>query len=1296
MKKGNHADDGVSEVVGTLILITIGISLFSVLMLLVLNISNVFNSNVAPATNIIGIYEESTGSIVFENRGGESVPLNSIITLSFADLPPIRFTAADYMDPPPDPGAHYWDIGQRVVFNDTAAIPNFDLIEIHAMIVDPSTNSIVMNGVIREGTTQALPYAVTGTPVSVSTRSERFLMTYDFQLFSNHVGWDYWARFSYRKIVDTNWTSFNWTMANHSHGSSTLLAENLTPGTDYLYRAEICWGNIPSTNPMNFTTGSSKEFETGTDYVGIWHFDETATADALIAKDSTILHNNGTLIPALTSIRPLRITSGVHSSPAITFDGVNDYVKVPDSSSLRSFPTEQTIECWVKPQTHRSGSRGVTTANDISQYSQALESYGFTTPDIISVGGQYYAIVSRGANGHGYLAIVNVTNAGVIKPKSLLCTILAIQDFDSAQCWMPKIIHTTGTQYAIIYSRGGSYSYAANGYIKTLNILPTGAIGSNIGTLSIGVTYFNQPRILPITGTVYAIFYNSGTTNYQMRVMTVNIPTTGNPTIINTFNLNTLVTNDPAPVQVGTDGTYYYFAVAYRDSDSDGYMTSVAITSNGASLTQIDQNLDPDTISYSVMFDSDDCWLPCIIPTGYSGYYVVSYTGSVNKFNNYGYVRTFNISSTGIVSNITADYSADFKIIDGAISPANWVFSASKIIAVDQDTYVVVYQYATSSSYYGVAQTIDIAANGTITFISHPVAPPGYGGSASEQRRFTFELYNGCLQPAIIQLPGGTGPYYFAVVYARATNTTNQAMLKTFSISSTGIINQPCISEALLGPYHFWNPYICPVSGTVYAMVYNTEYNNGITITTTHITATGDVEDAFLSRATFPSGKINSVKLKNIQGNVYCLMYYNFSTGIVVRTIKIYSNGTINTTGSTTWTYATAFRNTIDVRKVSNDVSNDVYAISFHSTSTYLITVHISSTGVITGPIDTLTITDPASNTYTTLYDTSFTRVENSVGGTTDIFAMTFGWCYKDASSNWYGKARVITIEINVVTGMITDLPKAIYDYAPYISRATLTRVYDDVYALAYINNNGLGLLKTIRISNDGLTISLIDPGPSSTYLSSQLLAVNASNNIFAVVTDGYVKTLRINEKGDISNSTSGQFEDNSYTMPSGSKNVQALKISDRYYAFIYAGTYYDGYLQTLTITPTATKRQILYKAGSYNISADATNVYVSITDSAAPAVTHTLTVALSYTSDWNYIVCLYKVGSPMKVYINANDSSHSGRYQKTAELLTAPIAQTTQTLYFGGYNAIYDEFAIGTKVFSESLIQTMYHNMIT
>jgi hypothetical protein len=65
---------------------------------------------------------------------------------------------------------------------------------------------------------------------------------------------------------------------------------------------------------------------------GYWRFD---TGYCNIAYDSSDYNNDGLL-------------SGGKFGRALEFDGMDDYVSVTDSSSLRSPSTEITIECWVK------------------------------------------------------------------------------------------------------------------------------------------------------------------------------------------------------------------------------------------------------------------------------------------------------------------------------------------------------------------------------------------------------------------------------------------------------------------------------------------------------------------------------------------------------------------------------------------------------------------------------------------------------------------------------------------------------------------------------------------------------------------------------------------------------------------------------------------------------------------------------------------------------------------------------------------------------------------------------------
>lgn len=239
-----RADQGVSEVVGTLLLIGIGVTLFAILMLLVFDSSILFESKSVPTSNII-VHYDGSGNIVFENRGGDSVPLSSIITLTFADIPPIQFTAAQYLNPAPLPNDYFWSIGERVIYN-ASSIPNLNNLEIQALIVDPSSNSILLRGIIREGSTTAIPFVITDVPTAVTTRSEQFNLTYDYQLYYPHTGWQYWVRFSYKAQSDTTWTSTSWYNVLVNPGSYGLIITGLTPGTSYLLKGEACWGSAPS------------------------------------------------------------------------------------------------------------------------------------------------------------------------------------------------------------------------------------------------------------------------------------------------------------------------------------------------------------------------------------------------------------------------------------------------------------------------------------------------------------------------------------------------------------------------------------------------------------------------------------------------------------------------------------------------------------------------------------------------------------------------------------------------------------------------------------------------------------------------------------------------------------------------------------------------------------------------------------------------------------------------------------------------------------------------------------------
>ncbi len=122
----------------------------------------------------------------------------------------------------------------------------------------------------------------------------------------------------------------------------------------------------------------------GTAPVGAWGFDE-ATGPSVV--DASGRGNNGTIAGAT------RTTSGRFGS-ALTFDGVNDWVTVPDSASL-DLSNRATLEAWVNPTALGSAWRTVLLKEQPGQLVYALyanndiarpSGHLFTTGDLFSSG----------------------------------------------------------------------------------------------------------------------------------------------------------------------------------------------------------------------------------------------------------------------------------------------------------------------------------------------------------------------------------------------------------------------------------------------------------------------------------------------------------------------------------------------------------------------------------------------------------------------------------------------------------------------------------------------------------------------------------------------------------------------------------------------------------------------------------------------------------------------------------------------------------------------------------------------
>ena len=138
--KNKRANNAVSEVVGTAILLGIAISLFSIVQVIALSFP--FNPS-TPSARLVGTVNQNT--IVIEHNGGESLSLDTKILYNIDGTSKIVQIAGDLLDVNTSDGDALWSIGEKVSYT-----PDFDISnhKIEISVIDLVSNSIIMSGII--------------------------------------------------------------------------------------------------------------------------------------------------------------------------------------------------------------------------------------------------------------------------------------------------------------------------------------------------------------------------------------------------------------------------------------------------------------------------------------------------------------------------------------------------------------------------------------------------------------------------------------------------------------------------------------------------------------------------------------------------------------------------------------------------------------------------------------------------------------------------------------------------------------------------------------------------------------------------------------------------------------------------------------------------------------------------------------------------------------------------------------------------------------------------------------------
>ncbi len=398
------------------------------------------------------------------------------------------------------------------------------------------------------------------------------------------------------------------------------------------------------------------------------HLNGSPATDGSAVPDSSGESNHGVLYTGEGMSD--KSTGGMYGA-ALAFDGVDDYVEIPDDPAL-DVTDEVTVEAWINP-TAAGGSVGEIASSTIDDYEFDV-TRGYD-PDLVHVSGDVYAVAYCGADNHGWLATTIISADGSItsaKVDSL--------EFDDRRGVDPCMVHVSGDVYAVAYSGMG-----ADGWLKTVRISQGGTIdNAAMDSFEFGPDRCFTPDMIHVSGDTYAIAYTSrGNRGWLATVSIASDGSIGAATL-DDFEFDT--GRGVAPRITAVEGDVY--AIAYSGPGGGGRLATVTIASDGAIGGSVMDDLE---------FETSTCSDPDIMRVS-GDVYAVAYSGPDTD----GWVVTVRIGSNGAIGPGTLD-SAEFDPVN-ALAPA--------IFHVARDVYGIAYGGPDDD---GWLITVHIADGGTIT-----------------------------------------------------------------------------------------------------------------------------------------------------------------------------------------------------------------------------------------------------------------------------------------------------------------------------------------------------------------------------------------------------------------------------------------------------------------------------------------------------------------------------------------------------------------------------------------------------
>ena len=268
-----------------------------------------------------------------------------------------------------------------------------------------------------------------------------------------------------------NVTVYDWVESSASTVTRNVGIDTISPGIDFDSSTPVDHANI-SVNYVNInvsTTDSASGFiDWNRSLVGYWRFQE---GSGIYANDTSTYGNNGTLHGFDCTSLDCNSSSGWTSAGkfgrGLVFDGVDDYVEIPNDESLNITGNEITIEAWIyRKQDSGQWERLISKDDDNTDYIYAMQIRADTDAIKFELDTQTTAGILNGNTPISTNQWYHVT--GVYNGSQIILYLNGVVDANASLSG--SINTSSGNLYIGRLRSAGSYYYSFNGIIDEVRI----------------------------------------------------------------------------------------------------------------------------------------------------------------------------------------------------------------------------------------------------------------------------------------------------------------------------------------------------------------------------------------------------------------------------------------------------------------------------------------------------------------------------------------------------------------------------------------------------------------------------------------------------------------------------------------------------------------------------------------------------------------------------------------------------------------------------------------------------------